>query len=273
MNMARRRTEKSSSGWTSAPRRSAPSSELTDENIDIIGIGSHPSKGCARAWWSTSRPPCTPFSGPSTRPRRWPAPDHPRLHRHRRRPRQELRRPRVVALKDRTRCARPTSPASSSSQDRSTSPSTAKSSTCPQEFIVDDQGGIREPLGMTGARLEAKVHIVTGAVASAQNIVKCANRAGLNVADIVLQPLASRGGAHRGREELGVCLVDIGGGTADIRHLPERQHRAHRGHRARRSTTSPTTSRWACAPRWITPSAIKQKYGCAPHLDGRQAPT
>ena len=60
----------------------------------------------------------------------------------------------------------------------------------PQEFIIDDQGGIKEPLGMAGVRLEAKVHIVTGAVSSAQNIVKCANRTGLNVADIVLQPLA-----------------------------------------------------------------------------------
>jgi cell division protein FtsA len=87
----------------------------------------------------------------------------------------------------------------------------------PQEFIVDDQGGIREPLGMTGARLEAKVHIVTGAVASAQNIVKCANRAGLNVADIVLQPLASSEAVLTEEEkDLGVCLVDIGGGTTDI---------------------------------------------------------
>ncbi len=87
----------------------------------------------------------------------------------------------------------------------------------PQEFIVDDQGGIREPLGMTGLRLEAKVHIVTGAVASAQNIVKCANRAGLNVADIVLQPLASSDAVLTEEEkEIGVCLVDIGGGTTDI---------------------------------------------------------
>ncbi len=87
----------------------------------------------------------------------------------------------------------------------------------PQEYIVDDQSGIREPLGMTGARLEAKVHIVTGAVASAQNIIKCANRAGLNVADIVLQPLASSEAVLTEEEkELGVCLVDIGGGTTDI---------------------------------------------------------
>ena len=87
----------------------------------------------------------------------------------------------------------------------------------PQEFIVDDQPGIREPLGMTGARLEAKVHIVTGAVASAQNIVRCANRAGLNVSDIVLQPLASSEAVlTEDEKELGVCLVDIGGGTTDI---------------------------------------------------------
>ena len=87
----------------------------------------------------------------------------------------------------------------------------------PQEFIVDEQGGIKEPLGMTGARLEARVHIVTGAVTSAQNIVKCANRGGLNVADIVLQPLASSEAVLTDEEkELGVCLVDIGGGTTDI---------------------------------------------------------
>ncbi len=87
----------------------------------------------------------------------------------------------------------------------------------PQEFIVDDQTGIKEPMGMAGGRLEAKVHIVTGAVASAQNIIKCANRAGLNVADIVLQPLASADAVLSEQEkELGVCLVDIGGGTTDI---------------------------------------------------------
>ena len=87
----------------------------------------------------------------------------------------------------------------------------------PQEFIIDDQGGIKEPLGMAGVRLEAKVHIVTGAVSSAQNIVKCANRTGLNVADIVLQPLASAEAVlSEDEKELGVCLVDIGGGTTDM---------------------------------------------------------
>jgi len=87
----------------------------------------------------------------------------------------------------------------------------------PQEYIIDDQGGIREPLGMSGVRLEAKVHIVTGAVSSAQNIVKCANRTGLNVSDIVLQPLASSEAVlSEDEKELGVCLVDIGGGTTDI---------------------------------------------------------
>ena len=87
----------------------------------------------------------------------------------------------------------------------------------PQEFIIDDQDGIREPLGMSGVRLEAKVHIVTGAVASAQNIVKSCNRAGTDVADIVLEQLASSEAVLSPDEkELGVALVDIGGGTSDI---------------------------------------------------------
>jgi cell division protein FtsA len=87
----------------------------------------------------------------------------------------------------------------------------------PQEFLIDDQDGIKEPLGMHGVRLEAKVHIVTAAAPSAQNIVKCANRTGLTVASIVLQQLASAEAVLTEDErDLGVCLVDIGGGTADI---------------------------------------------------------
>src|SRR5258705_2168914 len=87
----------------------------------------------------------------------------------------------------------------------------------PQQYVVDDQDGIRDPLGMAGVRLEAKVHIVTTAVTSAQNVVKCANRCGLQVADIVLEPLASAQAVLEDDEkELGVAVVDIGGGTADI---------------------------------------------------------
>jgi cell division protein FtsA len=87
----------------------------------------------------------------------------------------------------------------------------------PQEFIIDDQDGIKEPLGMSGVRLEAKVHIVTGAVASAQNIVKSCNRASVNVSDIVLEQLASSDSVLSADEkELGVALIDIGGGTTDI---------------------------------------------------------
>lgn len=87
----------------------------------------------------------------------------------------------------------------------------------PQEFIIDDQDGIKEPIGMSGVRLEAKVHIVTGAITSAENIVKSANRCGLNVADIVLEPVASAEAVLSAEEkELGVGLIDIGGGTTDI---------------------------------------------------------
>lgn len=87
----------------------------------------------------------------------------------------------------------------------------------PQEFMIDDQGGIKEPLGMCGTRLEAEVHIVTGAVASAQNIIKCANKAGLEVQDIVLQQLASSEATLTPEEkELGCVLVDVGGGTTDV---------------------------------------------------------
>lgn len=87
----------------------------------------------------------------------------------------------------------------------------------PQEFIVDDQAGIQNPVGMSGVRLEAKIHIVTGAVTSAHNIVKCANRSGLDVCDIVLESLASGEAVLTDEEkELGTALLDLGGGTTDL---------------------------------------------------------
>jgi len=86
-----------------------------------------------------------------------------------------------------------------------------------QEFIIDGQDGVREPLGMSGVRLEAKVHIVTGAVSAAQNIIKCVKRTGLEVRDLILQPLASSMAVlSEDEKDLGVCLVDMGGGTSDI---------------------------------------------------------
>jgi cell division protein FtsA len=87
----------------------------------------------------------------------------------------------------------------------------------PQEFIVDDEAGIQNPVGMAGVRLEAKIHIVTGAVTSAHNIVKCANRSGLDVCDIVLESLASGEAVLTEEEkELGTGLIDLGGGTSDL---------------------------------------------------------
>lgn len=87
----------------------------------------------------------------------------------------------------------------------------------PQDYVIDNQDGIKEPIGMSGVRLEAKVHMVTGAVSSAQNIVKCVKKCGFNVGDIILEQLASSLSVlSEDEKDLGVCLVDIGGGTSDI---------------------------------------------------------
>jgi cell division protein FtsA len=87
----------------------------------------------------------------------------------------------------------------------------------PQEYILDGQDGIQDPVGMSGVRLEAKVHIVTGAVASAHNLIKCCNQAGLDVSDIVLQSLASAEAVLTPEERnLGTALLDFGGGTTDL---------------------------------------------------------
>lgn len=86
-----------------------------------------------------------------------------------------------------------------------------------QEYMIDNQGGIREPIGMSGVRLEAKVHMVTASVSAAQNIIKCVERCNLGVSDIILEQLASSEAVlSEDEKELGVCLVDIGGGTTDI---------------------------------------------------------
>ena len=87
----------------------------------------------------------------------------------------------------------------------------------PQEFVIDNQEGVKEPIGMSGVRLEAKVHMVTGAVSAAQNIIKCVRRCGLEVDDIILEQLASSYAVlTEDEKDLGICLVDIGGGTTDI---------------------------------------------------------
>jgi len=133
----------------------------------------------------------------------------------------------------------------------------------PQEFIIDGQEGIREPIGMSGVRLESRVHIVTGAVSAVQNIVKCVRRCGLEVDDIILEQLASSMAVLTDDEkELGVCLVDIGGGTTDISVYTEGA--------IRHTSVIPiagdqVTNDIAVALRTPTPNAeeIKKKYGCA----------
>ena len=133
----------------------------------------------------------------------------------------------------------------------------------PMDFIVDRQNGVKDPKGMSGVRLEAKVHIVTGAVASVQNLVKCCEKAGLDVIDIVLEPLAS-GEATLSQDEkdLGVGIVDIGGGTTDIALF-------HGGSICYTSVLtlggSHFTNDVAVGLRTPTHEAerIKKKYGCA----------
>ena len=132
-----------------------------------------------------------------------------------------------------------------------------------QEFIVDGQDGIKEPLGMSGVRLEVKVHIVTGAVSAAQNIVKCVRRCGLEVSDLILQPLASSLAVlSEDEKELGVCLVDIGGGTTDLAIFREG---AIRHTAVLPIAGDQITSDIAMALRTPTPEAeeIKIRYGCA----------
>ena len=87
----------------------------------------------------------------------------------------------------------------------------------PQDYVIDGQDGIREPVGMCGVRMEARVHMITGAVSAAQNIVKCIRRCGLEVDDIILEQIASSEAVlTEDEKELGVCMIDIGGGTTDI---------------------------------------------------------
>ena len=86
-----------------------------------------------------------------------------------------------------------------------------------QEFIIDNQPGVREPIGMSGVRLDTRIHIITGAVTAMQNIQKCVNRCGLHIDHMILQPLASgQAVLTEDEKELGVCVIDIGGGTTDI---------------------------------------------------------
>jgi cell division protein FtsA len=133
----------------------------------------------------------------------------------------------------------------------------------PQEFIIDKQEGIKEPIGMSGVRLEAKVHMVTGAVSAAQNISKCVRRCGLEVDDIILEQLASSYAVLTDDEkELGVCLIDIGGGTTDIAIFTDGS--------IRHTAVIPiagdqVTNDIAVALRTPTQFAeeIKIKYGCA----------
>lgn len=133
----------------------------------------------------------------------------------------------------------------------------------PQEFMIDNQGGIREPIGMSGVRLEARVHMVTGSVSAAQNITKCVERCDLKVNSLILEQLASSEAVlSEDEKELGVCLVDIGGGTTDIAVF---QNGAIRHTAVIPVAGDQVTNDIAVALRTPTAAAeqIKREYACA----------
>ncbi len=133
----------------------------------------------------------------------------------------------------------------------------------PQEYIVDDQRGIADPLGMAGVRLEVKVHIVTGAVTSAQNIVRSCHRSGLDVAEIVLESMASAKAVLTEEErEIGVALVDIGGGTTDIAVFSNDSIK-HTGVLALGGTNLTNDIAFGLRTPMVAAEKIKVKYGCA----------
>ncbi|MHC1711667.1 MAG: cell division protein FtsA [Solidesulfovibrio sp.] len=133
----------------------------------------------------------------------------------------------------------------------------------PQEFIVDDQRGIADPLGMAGVRLEVRVHIVTGAVTSAQNIIRSCHRAGLDVSDIVLESLASSKAVLTGEErEIGVALVDLGGGTTDLAIFANDSIK-HTAVLALGGTNLTNDIAFGLRTPMASAEKIKIKYGCA----------
>ena len=135
--------------------------------------------------------------------------------------------------------------------------------TLPLEYMIDGQGQIKDPIGMSGVRMEVRAHVITAAMTSVQNIIKCCNRAGLDVIDVVLEPLASATSVlHDDERELGVILIDIGGGTTDLAIYAEGQNVftsviVMGGHRITQDFAHGLHTSVAAA------EAIKRKHGCA----------
>ena len=259
------REKTSSSAWTSGPRRSAPSwGKSTDSGLDIVGIGTHPSKGMRKgviinidatvesirkaveeaelmAGTEISSVYCG-IAGSHIRG----------FNSHG-----------VVAVKNREVTENDVKRVIDAARAVAIPKDREVLHVLPQEFIVDDQDGIMEPLGMSGVRLEAKVHIVTGAVTSAQNIIRCCNRTGLEVNDIVLEQLAaSEAVLVPDEKELGVALVDIGGGTTDciVYSLGAVRHTSSLGLGGNQLTNDIAVG---LRTPLVESEKIKTKYGCA----------
>jgi cell division protein FtsA len=192
--------------------------EVTDDGVDIIGIGSHPSAGLHKGVVVNIDATCTSITRAIEEAEQMAGCDINTVyagiaggHIH------SFNNNGIVAVKSREISEEDVGRVIEQAKAVAIPLDREVIHAIPQGYMVDGQEGIRSPVGMSGVRLEARVHIVTGAVTSAQNIVKCAQRCGLNVGDIVLEQIASGEAVlHDDEKELGVALVDIGGGTTDL---------------------------------------------------------
>ena len=192
--------------------------EITDDGVDIIGIGTAPSKGMRRGNVNNIDATVSAIQQAIDEAENMAGCEISTVYASVSGPAMRgLNSPGVVAIKDKE--VREADIARVIEAAKAVAIPTDREiiHVLPQEYVVDDQDGIRDPLGMSGVRLAAKVHIVTAPAAAAQNIIKCAQRCGLQIAEIVLESLASAQTVlEEDEKELGVALIDIGGGTCDI---------------------------------------------------------
>ena len=192
--------------------------EITDDGVDIIGIGTAPSKGMRRGNVNNIDATVSAIQQAIDEAENMAGCEISSVYASVSGPAMRgLNSPGVVAIKDKEVREADVGRVIEAAKAVAIPTDREIIHVLPQEYVVDDQDGIRDPLGMSGVRLAAKVHIVTAPAAAAQNIIKCAQRCGLHIAEIVLESLASAQTVlEEDEKELGVALVDIGGGTCDV---------------------------------------------------------